>query len=144
MIVNRSTTVRFPAPIDSEADFRDPAARWLPLFLLSEREPGRFKTPREASYYQTNHFMDEPARAAIAPIKATMARTKARPIFATDSVHLMGERHNGGEGALIMVLNAHDRLPEIPEIVAVHGLELCPLLRPIYARGHRARAAPFI
>ncbi len=115
VIVDRSTTVRFPGAIVSETDFRDPAARWLPLFQLSEREPGRFKTPREASYYQTNHFMDEPARAAIAPIKAVMARTRARPIFATDSVHLMGERHIGGEGALIMVLNAHDRLPEVPE-----------------------------
>ena len=128
-----------PGALETEADFRDPAARWLPLFQLSERAPGRFKTPREASYYQTNHFMDEPARAAVAPIKATMARTKARPIFTTDSVHLMGERHNGGEGALVMVLNAHDRLPEVPESCAVHGLELCPVLGALYAHGHRTR-----
>ncbi len=59
--------------------------------------------------------MDAPARAAVAPIKAVMARTKARPIFITDSVHLMGERHNAGEGSLFMVLNAHDQPPDIPE-----------------------------
>jgi hypothetical protein len=115
VVVDRSTTVGFPGALTSEADFHDPAARWAPLFLLSEREPGRFQTPREASYYQTNHFMDAPARAAVAPIKAVMARTKARPIFTTDSVHLMGERHNAGEGSLFMVLNAHDRPPDIPE-----------------------------
>jgi hypothetical protein len=115
VVVDRSTTVRFPGALTSDADFHDPAARWAPLFQLSEREPGRFKTPREASYYQTNHFMDEPARAAVAPIKAAMARTRARPIFATDSIHLMGERHNAGEGSLYMVLNAHDHPPDIPE-----------------------------
>ncbi|MGP0069947.1 MAG: hypothetical protein ACLQGP_40895 [Isosphaeraceae bacterium] len=115
VVVDRSTTVRFPGALTTDADFHDPAARWAPLFLLSEREPGRFKTPREASYYQTNHFMDEPARAAVAPIKAVMAPTKARPIFSTDSVHLMGERHNAGQGSLYMVLNAHDHPPDIPE-----------------------------
>lgn len=115
VVVDRSTTVKFPGSITTDADFRDPAARWAPLFQMSERQPGRFKTPREASYYQTNHFMDEPARTAVAAMKATLARTRARPIFTSESVHLMGERHIGGDGALIMVLNAHDKLPDIPE-----------------------------
>ncbi len=115
VVVDRSTTVRFPGALMTEANFRDPAARWAPLFQLSEREPGRFKTPREASYYQTNHFMDAPARAAVAPIKSFMVRTRARPIFTTDSVHLMGERHHAGEGSLYMILNAHDLPLDIPE-----------------------------
>ena len=115
VVLDGSTTIDFPGSLKSESNFHDPAARWVPLFLISEREPGRFKTPREASYYQTNHFMDAPARAAVPSIKAVMARTEARPIFLSDSAHLMGERHNAGEGSLLMVLNAHDQLPDVPE-----------------------------
>ena len=46
-------------------------------------------------------------------MKEAIKWTKAAPIFTSESVHLMGERHLGGDGALYMVLNAHDRLPEI-------------------------------
>jgi len=113
VVADKTTTIRIPGSIVTAADFQDPAYRWTPLYLLSEREPRRFATAREASYFQTNAFMDEPTRAATRPIREAMRQTKAAPILTTESVHLMGERHLGGEGALYMVLNAHDRLPEI-------------------------------
>ena len=131
VVVDRSTTVRFPGALETEADFHDPAARWLPLFLLSEREPGRFKTPARGQLLPDQPLHGRPGPRRRRPDQGDMARTKARPIFATDSVHLMGERHNGGEGSLVMVLNAHDRLPGYPRDRAAHGLELCPLLRPL-------------
>ncbi len=113
VIADKTTRVPTMGTIVTAADFHDPAYRWTPLFVLAERESRRFKTPREASYFQTNFFMDERTRAAVGPMKEAMKWTKAAPIFTSESVHLMGERHLGGEGALYMVLNANDRLPEI-------------------------------
>jgi hypothetical protein len=112
IVTDRTTTVRFDSAVTTEADFKDPAYRWTPLFVA---DPKSFKTPREASYFQTNHFMDEPARKAVEPLKRSMRETGSRPVFATDSVHLAVERHAGGEGELIMVLNGFEQLPDIAE-----------------------------
>jgi len=111
IVVDRTTTVPFEGALVTEADFADPSDRWGPLFTA---KPEAFESPREASYFQTNHFMDEMARRAVAPMKATMQRTESRPAIVTDVVDLAAERHAGGDGALIMVLNGHEELPEVP------------------------------
>ena len=59
VVTDKTTTVPTRGSLVTDADFQDPAYRWTPLFVLADREPRRFKTPREASYFQTNFFMDE-------------------------------------------------------------------------------------
>ncbi len=52
---------------------------------------------------------------AVAPMKGALAQTPAKPTFTSDSTDLIFERHVGGQGALYMVLNAHEQLPQIPD-----------------------------
>lgn len=110
IVTDRTTTQSFPGSIVTEADFRDPHYRWGALFGAPE---DKFKTMREASTFKTNWFMDERNRTNVKPMLAAMAKTASRPVFTTDSVHLCAERHYGGEGQLLMVLNANDKLPDI-------------------------------
>lgn len=112
IVIDRKTTVKLPSATTTEADFTDPAYRWTPLFVADKKG---FKTPREASYFQTNYFMDEQVRKAVEPLKRTMRETNSRPVIVTDSPHLAAERHSGGEGELLMVLNGFERLPDIGE-----------------------------
>jgi hypothetical protein len=112
VVVDRTTTVSFPGALVTEANFKDPYDRWAPLFL---QDPKTFKSAKEASYFQTNFFMDGLVRDAVGPLKETLRKTGARPAVVTDSVHLAAERHEGGEGALTMVLNGFEQLPDIPD-----------------------------
>lgn len=56
VVIDHTTTVRFENALVTEADFKDPAFRWTPLFVADKKS---FKSPREASYFQTNYFMDD-------------------------------------------------------------------------------------
>jgi hypothetical protein len=51
-------------------------------------------------------------RDRVAAAKAAMQQTPARPVFVSDEVCFVGERHVAGEGALVMVLNAQEELKE--------------------------------
>jgi hypothetical protein len=51
-------------------------------------------------------------RDRVAAVKAAMQQTPARPVFVSDETSFVGERHVAGEGALVMVLNAHEELKE--------------------------------
>jgi hypothetical protein len=113
VIVDETTKIKFPKAIVTKADLRDPQFRWSVLFSKAERKDHPFKNDREASYYLTNHFMDEMARKAAPHFKTALKKTKAQPTIETDSVHLAAERHTAGEAALHMVINAHDKLPDI-------------------------------
>src|SRR5262249_10578125 len=108
VVVDKTTTVAFPGALVTEANFKDPYFRWAPLF---SQDAKTFKTAKEASFFQTNFFMDGLARDAVGPLKETMKKTGARPATVTDSVHLAAERHEGGEGTLTMVLNGFEQLP---------------------------------
>jgi hypothetical protein len=59
--------------------------------------------------------MDQPILSAVAPIKAAMQKTASQPIAATESTDLIFQRHVGGEGAVVMVLNTHQELPKIAD-----------------------------
>jgi hypothetical protein len=59
--------------------------------------------------------MDQMARQAVPHMKAAMGKTKSQPAIETDTMHLVAEKHSAGAYSLYMVINAHDRLPEIPE-----------------------------
>ena len=115
VIVDKTTTVKFDGAIVTDANFKDPAFHWRPLFLEAEKKPSPFKTAKEGSYYQTNVFMDEPIIKAVAPMKAAMQKTKSKPAVVTDSADLIIERHVGGDGAVYMVLNARQELPQITD-----------------------------
>ena len=112
VVVDSTTTVKFPGAQVSEADFRDPVFRWHGPFSA---DPGSFPNPREASRFQTNWFMDAQVREAVPRIRNAMRATTSRPVFVGESVHLVGERHRGGEGSLLMVLNGYEELPDIDE-----------------------------
>jgi hypothetical protein len=115
IIVDGTTTQKFDGAIATSADFKDPAARWTALFTRADKKDHGFKTNKEASYFQTNNFMEEMVRAAVKPIKETMSKSDSKPAIVTDSTHLAAEKHAAGEGALIMVINAFDKLPEIAD-----------------------------
>ena len=115
VVIDATTTVPFKDAVRTEANFKDPGFRWSPLFTLADKKPSPFKTEKERTYFQTNVFMDEQSRAAVAPMKAAMKQTAAKPVFEAESNDLMFERHVAGEGALYMALNAHEKLPEIKD-----------------------------
>jgi hypothetical protein len=115
VVVDGTTKVKFPGASVTKADFRDPYFRWKAYFEQAQKKDHPFASNRQASYYLTNTFMDEQVRRAVAPLKETMKKTKPRPALLTDSAHLAVEKHVGAAGgALYLVLNAHEKLPDLP------------------------------
>jgi hypothetical protein len=114
VITDKGTTVKFDNAVATDAKLEDIGWRWGSVFGTKSTPENKLSKKR-ASLYATNFFMDEPARAAAPLLKATLAKTRARPAIATDSVHLAAERHRAGEGELILVLNACDTLPDIAD-----------------------------
>lgn len=112
IIVDKSTTIDLPGAIVADVKLAGLSYRWSALFLQDAKT---FKTPREASYFKTNHFMDEPVRQAVAPLKAALRRTRSQPRLESDSDELLAERHQAGEGFLALVASGNEKLPEIGE-----------------------------
>lgn len=112
IVVDKSTTVKFDNAIVADIDLKGLSYRWNVLFLQDAKS---FKSPREASLYQTNHFMDEPVRNAVAPLKAAMRQTSSKPWAETDSTELLIEHQRGGEGTLILAINGYEELPAIAD-----------------------------
>ncbi|MBI4604941.1 MAG: hypothetical protein HY721_23515 [Planctomycetes bacterium] len=112
VVVDRSTTVPFEGAVTADVDLKGLSHRWAVPF---QEDPKSFRSLREASYFQTNHFMDEAVRRAVRPLKEAMRRTPARPCLETDSDEILAERHLAGEGFLYLAVNGHEELPEIPE-----------------------------
>ncbi len=114
IVVDKSTTVKFDnaIPIVADVDLKGLSYRWNVLFQTDAKQ---FKTAREASLYQTNHFMDEPVRNAVVPLKAALKQTNSKPWVETDSNELLIEHQRGGEGIIILAINGHEELPAIAE-----------------------------
>lgn len=109
VVIDQSTTVPFADAIVVPTRFSGLAYRWNTLFNL---KPSAFKTRKEASYFKTNHFMDESVRQAVKPFGAALQFTSARQWVQTDSNELVVARHVAGDGQAIMVINGHEHLPE--------------------------------
>lgn len=114
VVVDKGTTVKFEGALVTEAVLQDLGWRWGTYFTM-DRNPENKLSKKLATLYSSNFFMDEPARAAAPLIKATLAKTPARPAFVADTPHLAAERHPAGEGELILVLNAREQLPTITD-----------------------------
>ncbi|MBM3970210.1 MAG: hypothetical protein FJ302_10145 [Planctomycetes bacterium] len=112
IIVDKSTTQDFRNAIVADVDLRGLSYRWSVLFLQDAKS---FKTPREASLFQTNHFMDEPVRNAVAPLKAAMRQTASKLWAETDSTELLIEHQRGGEGTILLAINGYEELPAIAD-----------------------------
>lgn len=112
IVVDQSTTVKFDNAIVADVDLKGLSYRWSVLFLQDAKS---FKTPREASLYQTNHFMDEPVRNAVAPLKSAMRQTASMPWAETDSTELLIEHQRGGEGTIVLAINGYEELPAIAD-----------------------------
>jgi len=113
LVVDRTCSVDFGeqvVPVD--ADLKDAGYRWAAAFGLEEEQ---FRHARAASYVKTNHSMDSIARNAVPAVKEAMAETDSRPVLKCESAWLGAERHTAGDAELIMVINAHEELPDIPE-----------------------------
>lgn len=124
VVVDATSTVEFPSAIVVDANLKDAGHRWTVPYLTKAEQ---FKSPREASYFQTNHFMDSFARAATPAVREAMAKTGSKPVLVTDSAWLGCERHVGGEGELHLVLNAHEQLPDVPESESYYIYNYAPL-----------------
>jgi len=110
ILVDQSTTVGLDQVITVPINLSGLSYRWGALF---SQAPETFRTSREASYFQTNYFMDEQVRQAVAPFKAVMKQTSSRPRLETESHELVAECHVAGEGLIYMVINGYEELPEI-------------------------------
>ncbi len=107
-----STVSNFGQPIVAEVDLKGLSYRWNVLF---QQDPKSFKSPREASLFQTNHFMDDPVRNAVGPFKAALKQTTSKSWVATDSTELVIEQQSGGEGRIVLAINGHESLPQIAD-----------------------------
>jgi hypothetical protein len=112
VVVDSTTTAQFPGAQVTAANFRHPGFRWLAPFNANSQS---FVNAREASRSKTNFFMDEQVRAAVPLLQKTMRQTGSRPVFVGGSVHLGTERHSGGEGSLLLLLNGYEELPDMGE-----------------------------
>lgn len=112
IVVDKSATVKFDDAIVADVDLKGLSYRWNVLFLQDAKS---FKSPREASLYQTDYFMDEPVRNAVAPLKAAMRQTSSKPWAETDSTELLIEHQRGGEGAIVLAINGYEELPPIAD-----------------------------
>lgn len=112
IVVDKSTTVKSDNAVVADVDLKGLSYRWNVLFLQDAKS---FKSSREASLYQTNHFMDEPVRNAVAPLKAAMRQTASQPWAETDSTELLIEHQRGGEGVIVLAINGYEELPAIAD-----------------------------
>jgi hypothetical protein len=112
IVIDKSTTIKLDNAIVADVDLKGLSYRWSVLFLQDAKS---FKSPREASSYQTNHFMDEPVRNAVAPLKAALKQTASRAWAETDSNELLIEHQMAGEGSIVLVANGNEMLPQIAD-----------------------------
>ena len=112
IVTDRSTTIKIDNAIVADVDLKGLSYRWNVLFLQDAKS---FKSPREASTYQTNHFMDEPVRNAVGPLKAAMKQTTSHAWSETDSNELLIEHQMAGEGSIVLVANGLEELPQIAD-----------------------------
>jgi len=121
IVIDKQTTVPFKGAIVHEGDFADIGYKWGNVFGKATKATGLggdpvkegFKSLADATAHLSNYFMDEPQRVAAPKLKEAMLKTDSKPVMLTDSTHLLAERHTGGDGAVYMVLNANDKLPEV-------------------------------
>jgi hypothetical protein len=123
VVVDRSTTLAIPGALVTEGDFKEVGRRQAE----ATPKPAPAKPDKTSAYVESNFFKDEWARKGAPLVRETMARTKARPAFTSDSVFLAGERHQGGQGALYMVLNGYEKLPEIGAEEVYYPYNYAPL-----------------
>ena len=126
VVVDKSTRIKFDGALVTDAALKDLGWRWQSVFLRASK-PNNGLTPKESSLDCSNYFMDEPARVAAPLLKATLAQTPALPAIVTDSVQLAAERQTAGEGQLILVLNACEKLPEIADTASYWLYNYAPL-----------------
>lgn len=134
VIVDKGTTVKFDGALKTDAALQDLGWRWASVYGRASK-PDNGLTNKESSLDCSNFFMDEPARAAAPLLKATLAMTSARPAIVTKSVHLAAERQTAGEGQLILVLNACEKLPEIADTASYWLYNYAPLQTAFTLRG---------
>lgn len=110
---DRSTTIKLPGAIEYAGAFG--AADVRARSVRAEHKAKAAKTKREESRYTTSQYVNEFHRQAVGPLKAALAKTKSRPVFVSTDADLGGERHVGGDAALWMVVNGHEKYPDGPE-----------------------------
>ena len=117
IVVDAATTVKIDGASVVDVDFLKPAKAWGALYGPAEAnaKDKTFKTAKEASYFLTNVYMDKATKDAVPAFKAAMKDKASKQVVITDSTDLLIDRHVAGDGELIMVLNAHQELPNITD-----------------------------
>jgi hypothetical protein len=113
IVTDRSTTVKFDGAVVIDADFSPTTIR--ARRALAAQKAAAATTKRAASVFDSSNYFNQPHRAAVASLKAALAKTASQPVFVSDDVDLAGECHVGGEGTLLMVVNGHEKYPDVPE-----------------------------
>jgi hypothetical protein len=124
ILVDRSTTVKLDGAVIYDGDFS--AADVRRRAYQEQQQAKAAKTKREASVFSTSNYYNQFHRAAVPGLKAALAKTASRPVFVSNDPDLVGERHSTvlgdpnklnqlqpGEGMLYMVLNGHEKTPDV-------------------------------
>ena len=113
VLVDQSTTARPDGAEVMPVDFG--ASAWRARQALDVRRAKAAKSKRAESVFATSLHFDEPQRKAVPAVETALAAAGARPVFTTDDPDLQAERRRAGEGELLMVLNGHEKYPDVPE-----------------------------
>ena len=126
IVADKTTSIDLPGAILSDAVLSGLQARWgTPYGLMATRSGPVFSSAREASYYLTNQFMDEPLIAAVEPLGQALMKTAARRALITDSkdrdvIFLLLDARN--EESLASVVSAlQERLTLVSILHAQHA-----------------------
>ncbi len=110
LLLDESSTVQIPGAVRFAApSLVNQGYQWSARFEKAAQAQGA--GARDASYATTNHFMESFSRTAAPLLGQALASTKARQVLRADTTELACERHVGGEGSLVMVINGCEKLP---------------------------------
>ncbi len=110
LLVDKSCKAKFEGATTMEVNLGAEAMRQLNIKNTQMAKAANNK--REASTFASNLLFDSQWSSAVAAVKTAMAKTAAKAIVKTDSLNLSVERHVGGEGELLMVLNGFEKYPD--------------------------------
>ncbi len=117
VLVDQATTVAFDgASVVELPSVKNQGYHWTEKFVnyvQAKDIPADKK--REYSYFGTNHFMESFSRDAAEAFRNALAQTDAQPVMVTDSHELASERHAGGDGQMIMIINGYEELPDLTD-----------------------------
>lgn len=114
VVTDKSTTVKFPGAVLFDVDYSPNALRTRDFKASAQAKAAANK--HDASQFETIEVVNNAFfRQGVAPMKAALVKTPAKPVVASTALDLSVDKQTAGQGALISVLNGHEELPQVAE-----------------------------